>query len=131
MTFKFSIPFFIFPLFLLSSCASNSDLDISQPAQSNNIQSESSQSTMMKIQPSTTVSVKDQEVKKPYNQTKAQTKRVNEVKEYRAVIGDSMYSISKKFGVSLVCLSRANNIDNPNKLAAGKLLVIPTKSECN
>jgi LysM repeat protein len=39
--------------------------------------------------------------------------------------GDTMYSISRRFGVSVACLSQANNISNPNRIYAGQRLVIP------
>jgi len=39
--------------------------------------------------------------------------------------GDTLYSIAVRFGVSLDALIRANDIQDPNDLQAGQVLVIP------
>ena len=49
---------------------------------------------------------------------------------YRVEIGDSLYSIARKNNISMICLSKANKITDPNKLAAGQTLVIPKSSDC-
>ncbi|MCX7622151.1 MAG: LysM domain-containing protein [Thermomicrobium sp.] len=39
--------------------------------------------------------------------------------------GDTLYSIAVRFGVSLEALIEANGIEDPNRLQAGQVLVIP------
>ncbi len=39
--------------------------------------------------------------------------------------GDTLYSIAVRFGVSLQALIEANGIEDPNRLQAGQVLVIP------
>jgi len=42
---------------------------------------------------------------------------------------DTLYSISKKYGVSVSALQKANNIKDPTLLRDGSKLVIPSKSK--
>lgn len=39
--------------------------------------------------------------------------------------GDTLSGIARRFGVSVACLARANGIVNPNRIFAGRCLVIP------
>jgi len=39
--------------------------------------------------------------------------------------GETLGALAKKFGTSVEKLAQANNISNPNKITAGKKLVIP------
>ena len=106
---------------LLSSCASNmSQSDSVHNVAPNNKGQE-------QVTSKQTIKVKQNNVKRKDNQTPP---AIVEQQQYRVAIGDSMYSISKKFGISLLCLSKANNMDDPNKLAAGTLLKIPAKEDC-
>ncbi len=41
--------------------------------------------------------------------------------------GDTLYSLSRKYGVSINSIQKANNITNPNAIRAGAKLVIPAK----
>jgi LysM repeat protein len=41
--------------------------------------------------------------------------------------GDTLYSIAVRFGVSLQALIEANQIEDPNQLQAGQVLVIPRR----
>jgi LysM repeat protein len=41
--------------------------------------------------------------------------------------GDTLYSLSRKFGVSVTAIQKANNITNPNAIREGTKLVIPAK----
>ncbi|WP_440682063.1 LysM peptidoglycan-binding domain-containing protein [Cysteiniphilum halobium] len=49
---------------------------------------------------------------------------------YKVEIGDSLYSIARKNNISLTCLAKANNIKDPNRLAAGQNLIIPKPTDC-
>ncbi len=41
--------------------------------------------------------------------------------------GDTLYSLSRKYGVSISAIQKANNITNPNAIREGAKLVIPAK----
>lgn len=41
--------------------------------------------------------------------------------------GDTLYSLSRKYGISVTALQKANNITNPNAIREGTKLVIPGK----
>lgn len=41
--------------------------------------------------------------------------------------GDTLYSLSRKYGVSVSAIQKANNITNPNAIREGAKLVIPAK----
>ncbi|MDA0911515.1 MAG: LysM domain-containing protein [Proteobacteria bacterium] len=49
---------------------------------------------------------------------------------YKVEIGDSLYSIARKNNISMTCLSKANKITDPNRLAAGQTLIIPKPADC-
>ncbi|WP_440615896.1 LysM peptidoglycan-binding domain-containing protein [Cysteiniphilum sp. 6C5] len=49
---------------------------------------------------------------------------------YKVEIGDSLYSIARKNNISITCLSKANKITDPNRLAAGQTLIIPKPTDC-
>ncbi|WP_440992575.1 LysM peptidoglycan-binding domain-containing protein [Cysteiniphilum litorale] len=49
---------------------------------------------------------------------------------YKVEIGDSLYSIARKNNISMTCLSKANKITDPNRLAAGQTLIIPKPTDC-
>ncbi|GGF90173.1 MULTISPECIES: LysM peptidoglycan-binding domain-containing protein [Cysteiniphilum] len=49
---------------------------------------------------------------------------------YKVEIGDSLYSIARKNNISMACLSKANKITDPNRLAAGQTLIIPKPADC-
>ena len=114
---------------LLSSCASNSSADHVQKSKviSKNENTTQAVIPMVKLTPSTKTNSKELVTK---DSQSIKEKVTDAPKEYQVSIGESMYSISRKFGISLVCLSKANGITNPNKLSAGKMLEIPTQSEC-
>jgi len=44
---------------------------------------------------------------------------------YRVQPGDSLYSISLRFGVPVYQLAQANNLANPNFVYVGQVLIIP------
>jgi LysM repeat protein len=44
---------------------------------------------------------------------------------YTVQYGDTLYSISLRFGVSIQAIASANNIVNPNYIYAGQVLIIP------
>lgn len=41
------------------------------------------------------------------------------------VAGDTMFSIARRYGVSLEALGKANGIDDPNRIVIGQRLIIP------
>jgi LysM repeat protein len=41
--------------------------------------------------------------------------------------GDTLYSLSRKYGVSVTAIQKANNITNPNAIREGAKLLIPAK----
>ncbi len=41
--------------------------------------------------------------------------------------GDTLYSLSRKYGISISAIQKANNITNPNAIREGTKLVIPAK----
>lgn len=45
--------------------------------------------------------------------------------QYRIVAGDTMYSIARRYGVSLQALLKLNTSINPNKLEVGQIICIP------
>ena len=45
---------------------------------------------------------------------------------YTVQAGDTLSAIAARFGVSVAQLSTANNIDNPNSIAVGQVLTIPS-----
>lgn len=73
---------------------------------------------------------KDGEKKKPKTE-KSETKSASKEKSSKKthVVGshDTLYSISRKYGVSVSALQKANNIKDPNVLRDGSKLVIPSK----
>ncbi|MCL4543485.1 MAG: LysM peptidoglycan-binding domain-containing protein [Chloroflexi bacterium] len=44
---------------------------------------------------------------------------------YKVVKGDTLYSIARRFGVSLTALEELNGVTNPNTIKIGKTLLIP------
>jgi len=47
---------------------------------------------------------------------------------YKVKTGDTLYSIARKFGVSIQALMAANHIANPNYIRVGQILIIPNPS---
>ncbi|MBI3751406.1 MAG: LysM peptidoglycan-binding domain-containing protein [Chloroflexi bacterium] len=45
---------------------------------------------------------------------------------YTVKSGDTLGAIAKRFGVTLQALQAANGITNPDKIAIGQVLIIPT-----
>ncbi len=45
---------------------------------------------------------------------------------YRVVSGDTLFSIARRFGVTVAAITNANGITNANSLAVGQVLVIPS-----
>lgn len=45
--------------------------------------------------------------------------------EHTVAVGERMVDISRKYGILVATISKANNITNPNKLALGQVLLIP------
>jgi len=43
---------------------------------------------------------------------------------YTVQSGDTLYAIANKFGTTVAALTAANNIDNPNLIQVGQVLVI-------
>ncbi len=50
---------------------------------------------------------------------------------YTIASGDTLYSIGKRFGVSVAALQNVNDIANPNRISAGAKLVVPGSSDSN
>jgi polysaccharide deacetylase family sporulation protein PdaB len=48
--------------------------------------------------------------------------------KYTVKAGDTLYSIAKKYGVTVEALAKANNITNYNLIRVGQVLIIPTKA---
>lgn len=44
---------------------------------------------------------------------------------YTVRYGDTLYSIARRFGVSVQAITRANGITNPNRIYVGQRLIIP------
>jgi len=44
---------------------------------------------------------------------------------YRVQPGDNLYVISLRFGVTVASIVQANNLENPNRLFVGQMLIIP------
>lgn len=59
--------------------------------------------------------------------TKPVVKAPSSAKAHTMGKGDTLYSLSRKFGVSVTALQKANNITNPNTIREGTKLVIPGK----
>jgi LysM repeat protein len=51
------------------------------------------------------------------------------VTEYVVQPGDSLLGIAVRFEVTLDALQKANDIDNPNSIVAGQVLVIPAQED--
>ncbi len=49
------------------------------------------------------------------------------VRSHTMTKGDTLYSLSRKYGVSITAIQKANNITNPNAIREGSKLVIPAK----
>ncbi|MEO1442452.1 MAG: LysM peptidoglycan-binding domain-containing protein, partial [Chloroflexota bacterium] len=47
--------------------------------------------------------------------------------EYTIVQGDTLFSIARRFGVSVTALAEANDIVNPNRIFWGQVLEIPAE----
>ncbi|MBN1890836.1 MAG: LysM peptidoglycan-binding domain-containing protein [Thermoflexales bacterium] len=45
--------------------------------------------------------------------------------EHTVQLGETLYSISRKYGVSVAALQAANNLANPDNIKAGQKLIIP------
>jgi LysM repeat protein len=45
---------------------------------------------------------------------------------YTVQRGDTLYSISRRTGVSVEIIMRVNNLTNANKIYVGQVLLIPT-----
>jgi len=54
-------------------------------------------------------------------------KATSSAKSHTMGKGDTLYSLSRKYGVSVTALQKANNISNPNAIREGTKLVIPGK----
>ncbi|MGH2547939.1 MAG: LysM peptidoglycan-binding domain-containing protein [Thermomicrobiales bacterium] len=52
---------------------------------------------------------------------------ISTLEKYTVQDGDSLSSIADAFGVSQEALAEVNNIDDPNSLFAGQVIVIPPK----
>jgi LysM repeat protein len=48
-------------------------------------------------------------------------------RSYTVQPGDTLSTIAAKFGVTQEAIQRANNLDDPNSIYAGQVLVIPEK----
>ena len=81
--------------------------------------SESKQVSVVKSKP-TALPVKESKTS-PKSQVKSQAK---EVRTYTVQSGDSLWSISKKFGVSVEALKKANGV-SAKSLKAGKVIKVP------
>lgn len=46
---------------------------------------------------------------------------------YKVEKGEGLFEIAKKFGVSFLSIARANQIQNPNLIREGEILVLPTQ----
>ncbi|MBN1954731.1 MAG: LysM peptidoglycan-binding domain-containing protein [Anaerolineae bacterium] len=44
---------------------------------------------------------------------------------YTVVAGDTLYSIARRFNVSVAAIQEANGLANPNSIQAGQVLIIP------
>ena len=49
--------------------------------------------------------------------------------EYTIQKGDSLSAIAKQYNTTVTTLSEINNIDNPNQIYAGQVILIPTENE--
>lgn len=58
---------------------------------------------------------------------KTATKATSSAKVHTMGKGDTLYSLSRKYGVSVTALQKANNITNPNAIREGTKLTIPGK----
>ena len=47
------------------------------------------------------------------------------IQTYRVQPGDSLYTISLRFGVAVERLIQFNGIENPNRIFPGQVVVIP------
>ncbi len=52
-------------------------------------------------------------------------KPVGGEQSYTVQVGDTLFSIAKRYGVKLQDLQAANNIQNPNMIKSGQKLIIP------
>jgi murein DD-endopeptidase MepM/ murein hydrolase activator NlpD len=61
------------------------------------------------------------------NQTTAEKEKTEEV--YRVRIGDTLASIAQRYGLTRAELMVANDIDNPEQISIGQILVVPVDRE--
>ena len=50
---------------------------------------------------------------------------VNDCFKYTVVFGDTLYKLAKRFDTTVTILQRLNNIEDPDKIKAGRNLIIP------
>lgn len=63
--------------------------------------------------------------KTPATKSKKKTGASDQTRSYAVASGDTLRSIAKRFGLSEKSLMQANNITNPDRIAAGQTLAIP------
>ncbi|MEE9338736.1 MAG: LysM domain-containing protein [Methylococcaceae bacterium] len=59
---------------------------------------------------------------------KADKPRINKVKKYKIKQGDTLYSLSRKYNVSLTSLLQSNTISKKSRLKIGQIIIIPLDS---
>jgi LysM repeat protein len=57
--------------------------------------------------------------------TTTTTTTVPMVLRYEVQSGDSLFSIAQRFGVTMAALAELNGIDNPDRIEAGQVLLLP------
>ena len=63
----------------------------------------------------------------PKPEPKPEAKPAAGARSHTMTKGDTLYSLSRKYGVSVSAIQKANNITNPNAIRQGAKLVIPAK----
>lgn len=95
--------------------------------------------TLGKPQPVPTPSQMTKRLNAPPTATKSQPKKSTKdtppkpavaktaSKTHTVSAGETLYSLSNKYGVSIAAIQKANNIKNPNAMRQGRKLVIPAR----